>query len=283
MVLKLIWDLLQKISILFSNLEDGFLRLLTMTIPPKQSFTWILLLAVALVFSSCNKHEHDPEPTNGALMFHIHTMADTNEVEDYGTEYTLTGGRKIKIDQAQLYISEIELIKPDGSFFPVSGRVIFKKLESEEYEIGEVPIGSYKTIRFKVGLNPTLNASTPLASDTVLNQPSMWFGTSSQPDGYVFANFKGSIDTSVSVNGAALTRFEFRIGTSAHFQTVTLPDQEFSVSKSGGVVHFEIDYARLLKNVNLKEPLFVTDKSDNSSGLAGTVALNILDLFGYHN
>lgn len=245
--------------------------------------SWILTLFIALIFSSCNKHEHDPEPTNGALMFHIHTMVDTNEVEEYGTEYTLTGGRKIKIDLAQLYISEIELIKPDGSFFPVSGKVIFKKLELEEYEIGEVPIGSYKTIRFKVGLNPTLNAAIPLASDTILNQPSMWFGTSSQPDGYVFANFQGSIDTSVSVSGAALTRFEFRIGTSAHFPTVTLPEQEFTVSKSGGVVHFEIDYARVLKNVNLKEPLFVTDKSDNSSLLAGTVALNILDLFGYHN
>jgi hypothetical protein len=242
---------------------------------------FVFTITSAFIFSSCNKHEHDPEPTNGALMFHIHTMADTNEVEDYGTEYVLTGGRKIRIDLAQLYISEIELIKLDGSSYPVSGKVILKKKETEEYEIGEVPIGNYKTIRFKVGLNPTVNASTPLASDTVLNQPSMWFNTSAQPDGYAFLHFKGAIDSSATASGTALSNFDFKIGTSAHLHTVTLPEKQFSVSKSGGLVHFVADYSKIFTNVDLKGLLFVTDKADNSSSLAATIGDNIMDMFGY--
>jgi len=180
-----------------------------------------------------------------------------------------------------LYISEIELIKLDGSSYPVSGKVILKKKETEEYEIGEVPIGNYKTIRFKVGLNPTVNASTPLASDTVLNQPSMWFNTSAQPDGYAFLHFKGAIDTSASANGTSLSNFDFKIGTNSHYHTVTLPDQQFSVSTSGGLVHFVADYSKLFTIVDLKGLLFVTDKADNSSSLAATVGDNIMDMFGY--
>jgi hypothetical protein len=247
------------------------------------TFAWALMLAGGYIFSSCNKHEHDPEPTTGSLMFHIHTMVDTNEVEDYGTVYTFTGGRKIIVDLAQLYMSEIELIKLDGSSYPVSGKIILKKQESEEYEIGDVPIGNYKTIRFKVGLNSTVNASTPLASDTVLNQPSMWFSTSSQPEGYAFLHFKGSIDTSATANGTTLSSFDFKIGTSAHFHSVTLPEKQFSVSKSGGLVHFVADYSRLFKNVDLKGSLFVSDKADNTSSLAATIGDNIMDLFDYED
>jgi hypothetical protein len=210
-------------------------------------------------------------------------MVDTNEVEDYGTEYVVTGGRKINIALAQLYISEIELIKLDGSSVPVSGKVILKKKEVEEFEIGEVPIGNYKTVRFKVGLNSTVNASTPLANDTVLNEPSMWFNTSAQPDGYAFLHFKGAIDTSVAGNATKLSAFDFKIGTSAHFHMVTLPEKQFSVSKSGGLVHFVADYSKLFTNVDLKGLLFVTDKADNSSALAAIIGDNIMEMFDYED
>jgi len=247
------------------------------------SYVRAVILASTVFFSSCNEHVHDPEPTNGALMFHIHTMVDTSEVEDYGTVYTLTGGRKIRADLAQLYISEIELIKLDGSPVPVSGKIVLKKKETEEYKIGDVPIGNYKTIRFKVGLNSTINDSTPSLSDTILNQPSMWLNTTAQPDGYAFVHFKGAIDTSASANGSVLSPFDFKIGTSAHFHRVTLPDKQFSVSKSGGLVHFVADYSKLFTNVDLKGLLFVTGKADNSSSLAATIGNNIMDMFDYED
>lgn len=70
------------------------------------------------VFSSCKKDkDEDPTPvsTTGSLMFHLHTMADSNEVEAYGDTLIMSDGRQITVSTSQLYISNIKLIKTDGT------------------------------------------------------------------------------------------------------------------------------------------------------------------------
>jgi len=243
---------------------------------------------LAFTFSSCKK-DKDVTPVttaNGTLLFHMHTNADTVEVEDYGMVYTMSNNRKILVNRAQLYISNIQLVKLDGSVYPVAGTILLKKMEEEVYTIGTVPAGNYKSVRFDVGLGTATNGATPAAADSTLNQPVMWFGVTAQPSGFIFLNFEGSIDTTAAANGtvADMQPFNYRIGTNSNLKTVALPDQNYTVSPNQAqYVHLTIDYNKLFNGIALNQSsnLSVSTTAANSMAPATTIVNNIPLMFSY--
>lgn len=250
----------------------------------------VSLLSLALAFSSCKKKKNEdtptPAPANGTLFLHFHTNADTNEVDTYNQVYVMSGGRKISVSIAQLYVSGIQLVKSDGSTYDVSGVNILKLMQEEQYVAGSVPSGNYKSIRFNVGLAPSTNSSTPAANDSTLNRPNMWFGSSAQPSGFVFVNFQGKIDTSAAGNNttAQMQPFNYRVGTNAHLKNVAMPDQNYSVvPNQAQYVHIVIDYAKLFNGItlNVNSNLTMTSVSDNSLPLATQLTNNIPLMFTY--
>ncbi len=251
--------------------------------------TLSIIFLFAVMISACKKSA-DTTPaatqqsTTGTLYFHLHTDVDTNEVANYGDVYVLTGGRKISVTKAQLYISNIQLVRADSSVYTVPNTVLLKVQEIEPYLVGNVPAGNYVTVRFTVGLDSTTNAKVPTSADTALNNSSMWFGGSAQPSGYVFVNFQGTIDTTAAANGSNLVPFMYMIGTTANKRQVTLPYQNFTVSP-GQVqyVHMIIDYNKLLTGVNLSNMnnLMVMSTNDNTSNVAKTINNNIPTIFHY--
>jgi len=263
------------------------------TIKTKSGLIFSMMLIVLFCMSACHpKKNVEPEPdgkTNipmGTFMFHLHTYIDDNEVDAYNIVYTTTDGRKISLSTAQLYISEIQLVKADNSIVDISKKIILKVLETETYLAGDVPVGNYKNIRFKVGLNPTTNALyPPTRSDSViLSKPEMWFGATSQPDGYVFLNVQGKIDTTFDASGAIaqMQPFSYKIGTNANYKQVIMPNKNFTVEE-GQVAfgHIMIDYSKLFNGVTLNQStnLFVTTTADNATPLAKTIVNNIPSLF----
>lgn len=240
-----------------------------------------------VVFSSCKKDkDEDPTPvsTTGSLMFHLHTMADTNEVEAYGDTLIMSDGRQITVGTSQLYISNIKLIKTDGTVVDGPSATIIMKQGVEEYDLGSAPVGNYKAVRFDVGLSDASNASTPASSDAVLYQPSMWFGASAQPDGFVFINFEGAIDTTAAATGTDLIPFSYKIGTVSNRVTITMPDENYSISPDQQTaIHMSVDYAKLFTGIQLSGAgnLSITTAAQNSSALATQIKANISDLFEY--
>jgi len=205
-----------------------------------------------LGFSSCKSDS--PEAKPGALSLHIHTMVDTAEVEDYGGLLNLPGGRAISVTMAQLYISNVKLIKTDGGVVDGPSTVVLVQQGIEDYDLGDVPSGNYKSVRFDIGLSNTDNASTPSSSDHALYQPTMWFGSTPQPEGFVFINFQGSVDTTTNANGSQLIPFVYKIGTNEHRVTVTLPDQPYTVVPDElTVIHLSADYGKLLNGIPLNK------------------------------
>jgi hypothetical protein len=250
----------------------------------------ILITAVIssmILFNSCKKKDTTtPTPANGTLMFHLHTNVDTNEVDQLGAVYVMTGGRKISVTFAQLYVSGIQLVKPDGSIYSVPGTIMLKKQQNEVYTVGSVPSGNYTSVRFNIGLSAATNASTPGISDTILNVPAMWFGNTAQPSGFTFVNFQGTIDTTTSANGTIgqMQPFTYKIGTNAHLATVSMPTQNFTVSPSQiQYVHMIIDYSKLFTGIKLNSSsnLTIATTSDNTNALATEVANNIPLMFRY--
>lgn len=241
------------------------------------------LFAFMMVFTACHKDEN-PAPSTGSILFHLHTLAGDDEVENYGDTMELTDGRKIAVTTAQLYLSNIKLIKTDGSVVDGPDTIVFMHQGTEEYELGSVPAGNYKSVRFDVGLSDAVNASTPAASDPILYQSSMWFGAAAQPDGFVFINFQGTIDTTSAGNGTDLVPFAYKIGTNANRVTVTMPDQNHTIVPDQlDVFHIVVNYAALLDGVQLNNSgnLQLTTAAQNNSALANQIVINIVGMFEY--
>jgi hypothetical protein len=83
---------------------------------------------LALGFSTC-KHSSDstPAPTKDAVFaFHLHTNVDTAEVDAYGDTLDISTGGHVIVSRAALYISNVKLVKTDGSLVPVEGTILTK-------------------------------------------------------------------------------------------------------------------------------------------------------------
>ncbi len=254
-------------------------------------YTCLLMMVIAMV-SSCTEKDDDnspdkdntPVPT-GKYFFHLHSYIDESEVDLYNITYTSLDGRDVSLSLAQLYISEVELVKLDGSVQPVSGPLILKVLDKETYYAGDVPVGNYKSVRFKVGLTPAMNDLVPGDSpdSLLLNRPEMWFGSSPQPDSYVFMNVSGSIDTSSSLNGS-MAQFNYRIGTDSHYMQVQMPDRNFSIVENQVEYgHVIIDFLKLFSGIQVNVPsnLSVLSPLDNMQSHAARIADNIPLMFRY--
>jgi len=207
---------------------------------------------------------------------------DDNEVDGYNIIYTTSSGRKIAVSLAELYLSNIQLEKLDGSFYTISDTIVWVNQQTETYTIANVPSGQYKSVRFNVGLSPTQNAQA--ATTSTLNHSEMWFGSSAQPDGYVFLNFQGKIDTTAAANGAdnQMASFSYKIGTNANYKQVILPSQTITVIPNQiNYVHIIADYNKLFTGIQLKDlaNLSISTVNDNSSALAVQVRDNIPSMF----
>jgi hypothetical protein len=252
-------------------------------------------VALLLGFSSCKKENTSnntdnttPNTPTGTVMFHLHTYLENTEVDGYNIVYTTDEGRKISLTRAQFYISAIQLVRLDGTLYDITDKKILKELETDVYFIADVPVGNYKSVKFKVGLDAATNQSNPFPSvdSAILNRPEMWFSSTAQPDGYVFMNVEGKIDTTSDASGtvANMQPFSYKIGTNANYKQVSMPDRNFTVIKDQvQYVHILADYYRLFNSIeiNVSNNLTVATPADNATSLANIIANSIPSMFVY--
>lgn len=247
----------------------------------KQALLFILIGSNAF-FSSCHKKTKEEEvedvPT-GKVMMHLHSYIEDEEIDLYNIPYSTHDGRAISMKIAQFYISDVELIKLDGSVYKVPNTRILKKLESDTYIVGDAPVGNYKSVRFKVGIPPTGNQID--FSQTA--DSAMWFSKTKADEGYIFLNAQGSIDTSADYSGT-FAPFVYKIGTNVNYKQVEMPDKDFTVV-AGEIyyVHLIADFNRLFNGIKISDNanLFVKTIGDNASALAQKILNNISSLFIY--
>lgn len=259
-------------------------------------YGFVLLLSAFSL--ACKSSKDDPSSSsqtpngNGAdvvtapLALHLHAYISDTEV-DGAFVYQNSDGRKIRLDTAQVYLSNIELVKFDGSIYPVKDIVVLAKSNQEVYPIGEVPVGNYKSIRFQAGITQADNAKVP-SGNNVLNDKSMLFDGLAAANNHVFMFCSGKIDTTVAKNAAddKMVDFKYKIGTNSHLKNVVMAEQRYAVApKNTTYVHMYMDYAQLFTGIDLvnNANLKVNSVSDNELSIAVKVANNIPAMFKYEN
>jgi hypothetical protein len=226
--------------------------------------------------------------TTAMLMLHLHTNIDTNEV-DPGTSYHNWAGRNVQLTRAQYYLSNFVLTRTDGSTVNVNGRIL-NTWGTEEYMVGNIPTGTYKSISFRVGVDAANNHTDPAAhvsTDVLATQsPSMHFVDLTT--GYIFMAVEGLVDSSAAGTGTPTKTFSYHIGTDALLGAVTMGDHSVwpytvytATAGSSMTVHLIADYGKLFNGIDMNANN-VTNTTDNLP-LATSLAHNISSMFIYED
>ncbi|MGN6566721.1 MAG: MbnP family protein, partial [Flavipsychrobacter sp.] len=185
------------------------------------SISMLSLSIISVLISSCKKNNDNGTPATGTVYIHLHTNIDTNELDSKTQLYSDGNGRQFSLSAAQFFISNFKLVSANGTVVSIANARILKSIDSEQYLVGNAPIGTYTSVTFDVGLDDATNAMNPAAFTTCgyTSNSSMWYGNTTQ--GYMFMKLQGTADTTATQTGTNLVPFSYEIATAANRKTVS--------------------------------------------------------------
>ena len=227
---------------------------------------YLLVSAAALTLFSCRNNEDEPVANN--LTLHFNNVNKTNTItlgdaaSSSATVLTSANGQVHRFSEIKYVISNIRLIKADGTEFPYEVNNLDKgatvidhsKANTLDFVLKDIPSGTYKKIKFGLGIKKELNTLDQTkfpafyakagANDTEM----MWeWGT-----GYRFVKLEGfygtdskvmSIHTGSTVKGEAPN---YTQGVDAYRDvTLDLPTQA-NVGKAAPKITINSDFDKLL-------------------------------------
>jgi len=246
------------------------------------------LFAILLVMASCDKNEI-PAANNITLHFN-NTFKNTtivlgNAASSAATVNTSAEGQAHRFSELKYVISNIRLIKADGSEFPYQindldkGAIVVdhSKPQTLDYVLGNIPAGEYRQIKFGLGVKKELNTldearfpkfyASAGANDTQM----MWEWGS----GYRFTKLEGfygadhnemSVHTGSTVEG---TEGAYTQGVDA-YRDITLDlTNQVSVGKNAPKITIKADFDKLLSGK------IHTIKLTSGTGMADNATPNI--------
>jgi hypothetical protein len=229
------------------------------------------LLPLGLTIASCNG---DKDLENAPLTLRFRGDFGTEPLTMFSNSYSYPGGMNVRFQNFLFYLSDIHLIKEDGSKQVLSeiALVSFKDVQDNATaaqgvilpEIA-VPAGTYKGIGFGVGVAPTLNGSQP--GDYKAGHPltdNYW----SWALGYIFTKIEGNADLNGDGNFNENAKLTFHIGANSLYETKRF-DKSITV-KAGEPLElpFRIDLRRVLVAPEGNYLDFAVTRQDHTNDMA---------------
>lgn len=241
----------------------------------KLSFKFFLIVLMA-TFLSCKKdkkNEPEPEPIpveTGKLSIEFENIVDSLPLV-FGQKYTNANGDTFTVSKFNYIISNIVVTKNDNSTFAEANSYHIVRHStggSNLLSLTNIPLGSYKSISFMLGVDSTTNASgSKTGALDLTNASDMYWDWST---GYIAMKFEGNSPQS----GAAAKTLAFHTGG---YGGVNKAQRTFNFGFEGAtanvsknatpIVHLSVDVNELFKSPNTIK--FTTQYSQMSPG-AGT-------------
>lgn len=199
----------------------------------------ILACCMAIAVVGCrdkNTIDETPEETvtTGQLTLRMNAKWGT---ENFVIEevYNDTYGNRIRVDQFLSYLSQIRLVRVDGS------EVMLKDFTLADFERDitltfNVPVGNYVGLKMGLGVPEAYNkdvdpaqypSSHPLS--VAGSQGMFWYWNT----GYIFTKFEGKIDTTGTPDAELLDSFLFHIGDDPYYRELNFTDRDIRITSSG--------------------------------------------------
>ncbi|MCB9063608.1 MAG: hypothetical protein H6551_00535 [Chitinophagales bacterium] len=186
-----------------------------------KNLTITMLSVLTLTFSACTKKPDtvittDPTiPTNptthdkAEMHFNFHQYFGNEEIVFNTGNYTTAQSEQITISTFNYWITNIKFVKEDGSEYvePESYRLIRgDKHATHHFHVEDVPAGTYKGIKFMIGVDVPRNTSGAQtgALDPTINPDMFW----SWSTGYIQAKLEGTSPQSTETGNA----YQYHIG-----------------------------------------------------------------------
>ncbi|MBX2844389.1 MAG: hypothetical protein KTR26_21685 [Flammeovirgaceae bacterium] len=205
-------------------------------------------------FSSCDDDNMDPEMPGTVSLMLENKFGDANV--DLSSTFTSSKGDEITFSRFEYIISNVELVKEDGSIYSIPDSYYFMGQRStddskrEMIELKDIPAGNYKGINFSVGVDSETNANTDnFEKGDLEGGVGMDWGWAS---GYKFISWNGSYFNDVENKDV---NFSFHIGTDANYKTIT-KDFGKTISINDGMtsqIHLEVMAGKVFEAVGLNE------------------------------
>lgn len=262
----------------------------------------LALAALALVGCEADTMEDD---ASLSLLLDARVGTQTLVANAPNQAYTVNG-RKMTLASARVYLSDIILLREDGTEVPVSMEPVTLPAKAEDgtdtqvtvdrrvvlarsdaggtsYTLGDVPAGAYKGVRFNVGLAGLANradatqapATSPLATQT--DKSNYWSWNS----GYIFLRLDGKVDA----NGDGVADdadWNVHLGTSAMLTPVELLEPFDLEEGEMQDLHVMVDYARMLQGIDYGNAANFVCHTMNNLPVANAVKANLPAAFTLH-
>jgi hypothetical protein len=239
----------------------------------------IILLSLGLILfsaNSCKEHNHS---SKGSMTITFKALYENDPLLVFN-DYLTPDGNKLQFHVFNFFLSDIELVKEndevirlkDIDFIDFNGNTDLARASAGiKINIDQAEIGSFKAIRFGVGVEPIKNAKEPgdFPADPFLGDPgNYWTSWNS----YIFSRIEGRLDTLPNAAGGDVS-YLYHSGVDGMYQTRTF-SKTFEI-KTG--VNTE-----LIFNVNGKDIFYksgaeinIPNANFSHSGAVGTTGYDL--------
>lgn len=245
-----------------------------------------ILTTIAITASSCKKDPHEvPDPvappaTTGSLMLHFENMVGALPLVLNSQSYVDANNDTFNISKFNYYISNIKLTRSDNSVY--SETESYHLLQASdtttlEFELSNVPFGTYTSIEFMIGVDSIRNVSGAQAGALDPANGMFWDWSS----GYIMAKLEGTSPQSTAAGNGILFHVGGFSGANNVLKTVSPSFNLATANVSSTVIpeiHFGVDVLEMLTTPTTIN--FATLNTIHMPGAsAKTIADNYADMF----
>ena len=252
-------------------------------------YSLFMIAFVAIAVSSCNDDETTPSTNNGPTTYNsgdvelnFENIAGSVFLDPTGaTNYVNASGETFSVTNFRYYISNVKLIKEDGSKYEVPNSYFLinaNDTNSLLAELTDIPGGKYTGVEYMIGVDSARNVSG--AQTGALDPANGMFWSWSS--GYIFMKLEGQ--SSASSNNSFVYHIGGYSGVNRGQRTVSLDFTPSVVIVDGGKreaeIHITTDVLEIFKNPN--NISIATQSTIMSVGAASSnIATNYADMFSF--
>jgi hypothetical protein len=241
----------------------------------------IFVFSIFFIFGCKDRTIDPPKPTEKiiALNFVVNQVFDSLPFDYDVRNFVTEAGNPILFSNLKYFLSDFRLVKTDGTEIILDSSFAFVNLKTgrDTFSFSKIPAGNYTSIRFKLGLDSSVNHSDPNnypvthpLSPSVNQMHWGWAG------GYVFMMLEGTIkDSSNTTRG-----YSYHLANDENLRTIEC-SMPFSIDSTSKTVHLEFNAAEIFKNPYLHNfnRALLTTHSSADGGLATKLINNTTDAF----
>jgi hypothetical protein len=220
------------------------------------SFYILALIALSLVFTSCNKSTtSDPQPEKkGNLVLKFDNVVGNSNLV-FNTNYTNAAGNTFNINMLRYFISNIKLTNSNGQVFVIPQDKSYFLVDesiatSQKITLTDIPEGDYSQVSFTIGVD-SLRSTKPVeqrtgALDVSGQAAGMYWSWNS---GYIVVKIEGTSPQSTATNNT----IKYHIGGFGGYSSVAMNNIKTTTLSFGN------DKASVRENRNAPEAHILVD------------------------